>query len=181
MGSTETGRAPLIAHGPAARRRRYTRALGLTGLIVVALFGLAWWTDRPPLAASFSLLLLPLAALLARDRYRSLGHEVVANRLITRAGSLVRRRTVLAVPGVIGVTMRQSMFQRRSGLITVTATTAAGRQHYEVPDVPVVLAGRLATTLLPECSSFMTAPAAEPAATGSVLLRDGSGVSRLPA
>ena len=34
---------------------------------------LAWWTDRPPLAASFSLLLLPLAALLARDRYRSLG------------------------------------------------------------------------------------------------------------
>ena len=90
-------------------------------------------------------------------------------------------RAVLAVPGVIGLTVRQSMFQRRSGLITVTATTAAGVQHYEVPDVPVELARPLATTLLPECRSFLTAPAADQPETGSVLLRDASGVSRLPA
>jgi putative membrane protein len=181
LGSAEIGRSALVQHGPAARRRRYTRAVGVAGLIVVALFGLAWWTGQPPFAASVSLLLLPLATWLARDRYRSLGHAVVGNRLITRVGSLVRRRVVLEVPGVIGLTMRQSMFQRRSGLITMTATTAAGAQHYEMPDVPVEMAGTLAKALLPECGSFLTAPAAELGETGGVLLRDASGVSRLPA
>jgi len=181
LGSADIGHSALVQHGPAARRRRYTRALGVAGLIVVALFGLAWWTGQPPFAASVSLLLLPLAAWLARDRYRSLGHAIVGNRLITRVGSLVRRRVVLDVPGVIGLTMRQSMFQRRSGLITVTATTAAGAQHYEMPDVPVEMAGTLANALLPECGSFLTAPAAELGETGGVLLRDASGVSRLPA
>jgi hypothetical protein len=73
------------------------------------------------------------------------------------------------------------MFQRRSGLITVTATTAAGAQHYEVSDLPVEMAGTLAIALLPECGSFLTTPAAGPGETGSVLLRDASGVSRLPA
>jgi len=178
LGSTEIGQAPLVQHGPAARRRRYTRALGLAALIVVALFGLSWWTGWPPFVASVSLGLLPLAALLARDRYRNLGHSVVQDRLITRVGSLVRRRAVLAVPGVIGLTMRQSMFQRRSGLITVTATTAAGAQQYAVPDVPVEAARALAVALLPECGSFMSAPSGE---LDSVLLRDASGVSRLPA
>jgi putative membrane protein len=181
LGSAEIGRSALVQHGPAARRRRFTRALGVAGLIVVALFGLAWWTGQPPFAASVSLLLLPLAALLARDRYRSLGHAVEGNRLITRVGSLVRRRAVLYVQGVIGLTMRQTMFQRRSGLITVTATTAAGAQHYEMPDVPVEMAGTLAKALLPECGSFLAAPAAELGETGGVLLRDASGVSRLPA
>ena len=181
LGSAEPGHDPLIQHGPAARRRRYTRALGLAGLIVVALFGLTWWIDRPPFAASISLLLLPLAALLAGDRYRNLGHSVVGNRLITRAGSLVRRRVVLDVPGVIGLTVRQSMFQRRGGLVSVTATTAAGAQHYEVPDVPVDLARPLVVALLPECGSFMTAQATKPAEPASVVLRDASGVSRLPA
>jgi putative membrane protein len=181
LGSAEPGHLPLIRHGIAARRRRYTRALGLAGLVVVALFGLTWWIGRPPFAASISLLLLPLAALLAGDRYRNLGHSVVGNRLITRAGSLVRRRVVLDVPGVIGLTVRQSMFQRRGGLVSVTATTAAGAQHYEVPDVPVDLARPLVVALLPECGSFMTAQETKPPEPASVVLRDASGVSRLPA
>ncbi len=181
LGTAQPGQYPLVQHGPAARRRRYTRALGLTVLIVVALVGLAWWTGRSPLAASFFLLLLLPAALLAGDRYRNLGHAVVDNRLITRAGSLVRRRAVLAVPGVIGLTIRQSIFQRRNGLITVTATTAAGRQHYEVPDVPVDRARTLVVALLPECACVMTASATKPAEPASVVLRDASGVSRLPA
>jgi putative membrane protein len=181
LGSAEPGHHRLIQHGPAARRRRYTRALGLAGLIIVALFGLTWWTDRPPFVASISLLLLPLAALLAGDRYRNLGHALVNNRLITGSGSVVRRHVVLAVPGVIGLTIRQSMFQRRGGLVSVTATTAAGSQHYEVPDVPVELARPLLVALLPECGSLMTAPATKPAEPASVVLRDASGVSRLPA
>ena len=57
----------------------------------------------------------PLACLLAVDRYRSLGHAVVAGWLVFRQGSLVRRRCVLEVDGVIGWTLRQSFFQRRTG------------------------------------------------------------------
>jgi hypothetical protein len=63
----------------------------------------------------------------------------------------------------------------------VTATTAAGAQHYEVPDVPVGLARPLVVALLPECGSFMTAQETEPAEPAGVVLRDASGVSRLPA
>jgi putative membrane protein len=153
----------------------------VAGLIVAALFGLSWWTGWPPFAGSISLLLLPLAALLAGDRYRNLGHAVLDNRLITKTGSLVRRRVVLAVPGVIGLTIRQSIFQRRSGLVSVTATTAAGAQHYDVPDVPVDLARTLAVALLPESGAFVTGTATKPAEPADVVLRDASGVSRLPA
>jgi putative membrane protein len=181
LGAAEIGHARLTQHGAAARRRRFSRALGVAGLIVVTLFGLSWWTGWPPFAAWIPVLLLPLAALLAGDRYRNLGHAVADNRLITRAGSLVRRRVVLAVPGVIGLTVRQSVFQRRSGLVSVTAITAAGAQHYEVPDVPVDLARTLAVALLPECRSFITARAAEPGTPAGVVLRDASGVSTLPA
>ena len=113
----------------------YTRALGVAALVRRRRWSRSpgWPAGRLP--AAVSLLALPLAALLARDRYRNLGHAVIDDRLITRVGSLVRRRSTLAVPGVIGVTLRQSVFQRRSGLISLTATTAAGAQHYEVPDL----------------------------------------------
>ena len=137
LGSAEPGHADLIQHGPAARRRRYSRAIGI-GRPDRRRAVRAHLVDRSAAARRVDLAAVAAAGRAAGPRpYRNLGHAVVDNRLITRAGSLVRRRIVLAVPGVIGVTMRQSMFQRRSGLITVTATTAAGAQHYEVPDVPL--------------------------------------------
>jgi putative membrane protein len=37
--------------------------------------------------------------------------------------------------GIVGWTITESPFQRRSGLLTVTATTAAGDGHYDVADV----------------------------------------------
>jgi putative membrane protein len=41
------------------------------------------------------------------------------------------------------------MFQRRAGLVTLTSTTAAGRQGYRVQDVPTAEAVRIADMLLP--------------------------------
>ncbi len=146
---------PMRNHGPAARRRRYTRAMG-TALAVVVVIGLITWRfDTTPWVAVASLLALPVAALLAADRYRNLGHAVSGNALISRWGSLLRRRVVLAVPGVIGVTIRQSVFQRRSGLLTVTATTAAGSQHYAVTDVPEGVGVDLLAALLPEAAAVL--------------------------
>jgi putative membrane protein len=84
-----------------------------------------------------ALAVLPAAVPLAADRARSLGHAVTGRHLVVRQGSLVRRRCALANDGIIGWHLRQSIFQRRAGLVTVIATTAAGRQHYSLPDLPV--------------------------------------------
>jgi putative membrane protein len=127
---------PLVGHGPKARRRRYTRALAGAAAFVVAAYAitrLAGWSDT---VWEVALLALPAGAALAADRARSLGHAVTATALVTRLGSLVRRRAMLSRDGIIGVTLHRSFFQRRVGLTTLTATTAAGRQAYAVPDVP---------------------------------------------
>jgi putative membrane protein len=138
-----TGR--LVPHGPAARRRRYARALVPPGIVVVALV-LAGW---PAWAWQATLLWLPIAAALAEDRYRGLGHATAGGYLVTRHSSVIRRRSALAHRGIIGWNLRQSYFQRRAGLVTVTATTAAGRQRYRIPDVPVVEALRVADHATP--------------------------------
>lgn len=125
----------LRRHGPAARRRRYARALivaavpAVTVLALGVLAGLSWWAVLP------ALLLLPVAALLAADRYRRLGHGLTEDHLVVRSGSLRGRRDVLQRSGIIGWNVRQSWFQRRAGLVTLVATTAAGRQAYAVVDI----------------------------------------------
>jgi putative membrane protein len=96
-----------------------------------------------------TLVLIPLSVPLAADRARSLGHALVSGFLVTRRGSLVRRRAVLACDGVIGVNLRSTFFQRRVGLTTLAATTAAGRQSYRVQDVPSSDGVQLAADVLP--------------------------------
>jgi putative membrane protein len=138
----------LTPHGPAARRRRFLRAM-IGGLFLVAAAGVAIWSGAPRWLALAALLTLPVAVVLAADRYRSLGHALAGSFLVTRAGSLNRRRDVLECEGIIGWNVRQTFFQRRAGLVTLTATTAAGRQQYAVTDVPPELALQLANRALP--------------------------------
>jgi putative membrane protein len=162
IGRREPVTAPLRAHGPAARRRRYTRALPLCALAIAGAVALWWWVDLPAWVWLGSLALLPCGALVAADRYRSLGHTVADGKLVTAAGSLVRRRHVLSREGIIGWNLRQSFFQRRAGLVTLTATTAAGRQSYAVQDVTAAEALRVAGEVLPDLlTSFV---AVEPGA-----------------
>ena len=59
---------------------------------------------------------------------RALGHRVGGGWLVARAGSLERRRDCIAAEGIIGWTVRQTLFQRRAGVATLIAATAAGRQ-----------------------------------------------------
>jgi putative membrane protein len=140
---------PLVQHGPRARSRRFTRAVGVWAILaaVAALPGLlVSWPAWPPLVV---VALLPVALALAVDRYRSLGHAVAGNRLVARGGSLVRRRHVLGAEGIIGWNVERTFFQRRAGLVTLVATTAAGRQHYDVQDVELAEALAVAETLVP--------------------------------
>ena len=127
--------AALIPHGPAARRRRLTRAM-LLPLALTAALALGWtvwdWPGWPLWVAAGS---AAGSWFLGRDRYRGLGHLVADRHLVSRSGSLDRRRVLLARDGVIGWKIRQSFFQRRAGVVTLVATTAAGRQHYDVVDL----------------------------------------------
>ncbi|MFJ9445114.1 PH domain-containing protein [Kitasatospora sp. NPDC101235] len=148
--------APLERPAPAARRRRYTRALvGWTALSALILrFGPEWARPLP-------LVLLPLAVLLAADRVRGLGHAVVGRTLVVRRGSLVRRRHAMDGAGVIGWNLHRSLFQRRAGLVTLTATTAAGRQRLSAQDLTDRQAMAVVHGLSPELlAPFLVHPGA---------------------
>ncbi len=155
----ELSAGPLVRHGPRARLRRYNRALPGAAMIVAGVTGaaLAWdWPDWTWLA---SLAVLPLAAALAEDRYRNLGHRLGGGWLVTATGSLVRRRGLLSADGIIGWRIHQSWFQRRQGLVTLTATTAAGRQEYAAHDIPAAVAVAVAAAATSDLvRPFLAAP-----------------------
>jgi uncharacterized membrane protein YdbT with pleckstrin-like domain len=128
---------PLEPHGPAARRRRYIRALAGAILVIAAIYVTTRVQDGPAWVWITSFVLVPAGAAVAADRYRSLGHRLAGGWLVTRFGCLARRRNIISADAIIGWRIHQTWFQRRQGLMTLTATTAAGQQHYSVRDVPV--------------------------------------------
>src|SRR5205823_1025096 len=103
-------RSPLLPHGPRAARRRYSRALAGAVVLVGAAAVLGWWLGLAWLPAA-ALAAFPVALALAADRCRSLGHALTEGTLVTRWGSLDRRRCALTTDGIIGWHLRQSFFQ----------------------------------------------------------------------
>ena len=148
--------ADLVSHGPRAARRRWTRAL-LPALVIAAGFVAAVLAGGPSWLL-VGLLALPFAALLARDRIRSLGHALVVGHLVARSGSLVRRRRILEVDHVIGWNFRATWFQRRAGLTTLVATMAGGNQAVHVLDVPEHRAVLVAQEALPDLVAQFSDP-----------------------
>jgi putative membrane protein len=141
----------LTGHPLAARGRRLRWALGtvvaieaglvlLGALLTDVLLHIAWVS---------ALVLVPLAVVLAVDEYRALGHGLGERYMVARSGSLRRTTVALQRGGIIGWTFRQSVFQRRAGLVTVLATTAAGAGAYAVPDAGSDDGLALAVTAVP--------------------------------
>ncbi|MEU7481905.1 PH domain-containing protein [Lentzea sp. NPDC042327] len=120
----------LRGHPFAALRRSLVRHV-VPWVVIAA--GLAVWA--PSWAWPIPLVVLPFSALVGWDNYRSLGHALDPRYLVTRNGSLVRSTVALQRTGIIGWRIQRSFFQRRSGLLTVGATTAAGAGIYRVTDV----------------------------------------------
>ncbi|MFH5210674.1 PH domain-containing protein [Antrihabitans spumae] len=150
LGDATQGTVALTPHGPSAMRRRFTRALlpivaVVVGLLVAKVVG--WdvpWFVWIVVVAAF------VAALgLAWDRYRGLGHAILPGWLVTQSGSLDRDRDCLESAGIIGWTVRQSFFQRRAGVATIVAATAAGKRHYDVLDLPIDDAWALVDAVTP--------------------------------
>ncbi len=140
---------PVRGHGAAATRRRWTRGLALPLVVAVALIVAAAFVPVPAWAWILVALLAVCCALLSADRVRGLGHRVDGRWLVARAGSLERRRDCIAAEGIIGWTVRQTFFQRRAGVATLIAATAAGVKHYQVIDVPAGLSWSIAGAASP--------------------------------
>jgi putative membrane protein len=161
LGAEAPVRSELLTHGPTARRRRYTRVLLVT-VPTLAILLVAWGLGAlPAWPWQVTLALLVAGLPLAADRYRSLGHAVVDDRLVTRSGSLVRRRCMLSSEAIIGWNLQQSFFQRRARVVTLVATTAAGRQAYRMQDLTLPEAVRVAEEARPGLLSSFLDPARE--------------------
>lgn len=128
--------AALTRHPRSALFRRLTRALVPVLVLTAALGILRELGYLPSWPWELSLLLLPFAALLAVDRFRSLGHALVDGYLVSRSGSLTRKTPALRLSGIIGWRVRRSLFQRRVGLVTVAATAGISAGEYGVLDIP---------------------------------------------
>jgi putative membrane protein len=138
-------RTPLRRHPLVALRRRMVRAVLPVLLLagILAFFAPAWtW--------QVALCLLPFALLLGWDRYRALGHGLTDRYLVARSGSAVRETVALQRSGIVGWRISQSFFQRRAGLATVSATTAAGDGVYHVIDVDAPTGLALADEAVPD-------------------------------
>ena len=145
IGNTDAVTGPLQGHGPAATRRRWTRALAIPAVLALVgvVVGLPLWVW----VAWVGLTLC--CGFLAADRSHSLGHRVSGGWLVARSGSLERRRDCIAGAGIVGWTVRQSWTQRRAGVATLIAATAAGVKRYQVIDVPEELAWSIAAGASP--------------------------------
>ncbi|QLY32774.1 PH domain-containing protein [Nocardia huaxiensis] len=148
--------AQLTSHGPTALRRRFTRTLGPVAGIAAALLVFSLAGVHVPLWIwILAIAAVPVALALAWDRYRGLGHAVLPATgdnptwLITRNGSLDRDRDHLESPGIIGWTVRQSFFQRRGGVATIIAASAAGKKRYHIIDIPIDQAWQLIESVTP--------------------------------
>lgn len=128
--------APLTGHPVAARGRRLRRAfwavvvpVAVQAVLGVLVTPVLLWTALGCAAVG-----LPLGVFVALDAYRGLGHGLSGDYLVVRSGTVRRSTAALERAGVIGWTVRQTYFQRRSGVLSLTATTAAGAGAYTAYD-----------------------------------------------
>jgi len=158
VGTAEPVHAALRDHGPRARTRRYVRAILPTMIVAAVVVAIAIGVGWAWIAVLAALPLL-LGVGLAVDRARSLGHILVDGWFVARSGSLTRKRELLAADAIIGWNLHSTWFQRRAGLITLTATTAGGSQSVTALDVPTPDAVAVADAAVPGLlAQFLEAP-----------------------
>jgi putative membrane protein len=137
LGASPLSDVDIRRHPRAARSRRLRRAIlaVLAVVAVLAVLGLLLTVVLVHVTWIAAVVLTPVAVALALDDYRNLGHGLSGDYLVTRYGAGSRHTVALLRGGIIGWTVRSSPFQRRAGLVTVAATTAANSGEYVVRDV----------------------------------------------
>lgn len=124
---------PVVA---AVRRRRFGLAVvGGAVAVLLATGSGTGWAALYAAAAVTAIAGFTATALISRESHRSLGHALSGQWLLLRAGVFPRRTVALRTNAVIGWGGTRSPFQRRHGLLTLTASTAAGEGVYRVRDI----------------------------------------------
>lgn len=122
--------SPLRRHPRAALYRRLTRAV----VPWLVLAGLAFLAALPQAGIPL-LVLAALGVPLGIDRYRSLGHAYDGSRICVRGRSWSRRTVTVQRDAIVGWQLRQSIFQRRQNLATLTVGVGAGTGGYAAVDM----------------------------------------------
>ncbi|MGL5824823.1 MAG: PH domain-containing protein, partial [Nocardioides sp.] len=137
-GGAEPLSAALTRHGPIARRRCHGRAQAWTVLWLLIAVPATYLASALTWAGfgAATVLWVVGGALVGESAYRNLGHALIGDHLVSGDGSLKRRRIALEAEGVIGWIIKQTLFQRRVGLATLVATTAAGAESVQIRDIP---------------------------------------------
>ncbi|HSK14598.1 MAG TPA: hypothetical protein VK915_00370, partial [Gaiellaceae bacterium] len=140
---------PLAPHPRAALPRRLVRALPAP-LALFVLAGVAWpWWGIAAAAA-----LAMLAAAVALDRWRQLGHAFHGVRLVLQEGSLVRRRSELDPGAAVTFELRSSPGQRRAGLCTLELHLGQGAGSRRALDLGEEQAAALLPRLHPALAAL---------------------------
>lgn len=155
LGEHEAMETALTGHGPRPRWR-YHRLNLLESVVVTALLlagagavERAWDVSLWWVAAVLAVLWLALGTVMAELRWRRLGHAVTPRYLVARSGTFTARRVALETDAIVGWRVRQTFWDRRLGLATLTATTAAGPEHVDVADLPLEEAVAVAARATP--------------------------------
>lgn len=169
------------AHPAAALRRRLWWATLFTAAVGLALLGTAAAGLLPYTALWAAAALWPCALGAAFVAYRALGHAVTGPYLVMRSGLVHRSTTVLRRSAVSTIVIRESLLQRRLGLRSVSAMTAAGYGGYDLSDLDADESVAFAVQAAPGVlDPFLVRPrdgAARPAA-GAGPTRDGARATR---
>jgi putative membrane protein len=146
--------AELVAHPPASRRRRLTRALALPflALILLLAFGVLWAVLAAAVVAG-------LALLVGLDRHRQLGHRFDGRRVALREGSLQRRWSELDPDAAVAFDVTSSPGQRRAGVCTLTLHLGQGAGSRRALDLGEDQATALLAQVRPQLFEPLLAPA----------------------
>ncbi|WPB93149.1 PH domain-containing protein [Streptomyces malaysiensis] len=144
-------RGGLLGHPRGALRRRVNRALIWSALIAAVPFGLGLWLGTGFIIAGVitGVVLVPILVAFAVNAYHTLGHGLRGRYLVASSGTFAHRTVALQREAITGWKISRTAFQRRAGLLTVGATTAAGEGVYRVHDVTEGQGIALAETAVP--------------------------------
>ncbi len=168
LGSPAATATTVTGHPRPALWRRVRWGLYSVACVVLLLAFLGWLLTDVLLHIAWiaAVVLTPVAVFLAFEAYRNLGHGLATDHIVTRYGVGARRTVALLRTGVIGWTITSSPFQRRLGLVTIHATTAANKGAYPMYDIGEADGLRLAAEAVPDLLTPFLEPAPQVGATG---------------
>lgn len=151
--------APLVpAPRAALHRRLWWAVLGSAVAATITAYLQTTVDFLPGWAWLVAAATLPLTLAGAVVAYRALGHALHGEYFVARCGLNARYTAALQTRAVIGWSFRQSPLQRRLGLLSIEASTAAGHGGYGLPDVAYDQALRAAYTADPQLLGPFLAP-----------------------